>query len=118
MKKSQILIYFLLTLFQSCINCERSSKLIADDEFNLVIEVPPAKYPNLFKTKGYDPISRDEKFYEDGNRWLDFYKKGIEKGDTIVKRKGELIFYIHKKDTIIAHEWVCYDSEGRHVYNQ
>jgi hypothetical protein len=27
-----------------------------------------------------------------------------------------LIFYIHKKDTIIAHEWVCYDGDGKHTY--
>jgi hypothetical protein len=27
-----------------------------------------------------------------------------------------LIFYIHKKDTIIARKWVCYDGDGKHTY--
>ena len=103
-------------LIISCVDCERSRNYILEDECNLVVIIPPSEYPNLFKTKGYDPISKEEKFYEDGNRWLDFYKKEIEEGDTIVKKKGELIFYIHKKDTIIAHEWVCYDGDGKHTY--
>ena len=103
-------------LIISCVDCERSRNYILDDECNLVVIIPPSKYPNLFKIKGYDPISKEEKFYEDGNRWLDFYKKEIEEGDTIVKKKGELIFYIHKEDTIIAHEWVCYDGDGKHTY--
>ena len=100
----------------SCTNCKRDTDSALEDECNLVVIIPPSKYPNLFKTKGYDPISKEEKFYEDGNRWLDFYKKEIEEGDTIVKKIGELIFYIHKKDTIIAHEWVCYDGDGKHTY--
>ena len=103
-------------LIISCVDCERSRNYILEDECNLVVIIPPSKYPNLFKIKGYDPISKEEKFYEDGNRWLDFYKREIEEGDTIVKKKGELIFYIHKKDTIIAHEWVCYDGDGKHTY--
>ena len=44
------------------------------------------------------------------------YKNEIEIGDTIIKRKGELTFNIHKKDTIISHEWECegktYNSDG------
>ena len=113
-----IIFVFLLVFFQSCINCNRSSKFILEDEFNLVIEIPPSEYPNLFKTKGYDPISKKEKFYEDGNRWLDFYKKEFKLGDTIVKKRGEFTFYIHKKDTIIAHKWVCYDDDGKHTYTK
>ena len=100
----------------SCTNCKKDTDSALEDECNLVVIIPPSEYPNLFKTKGYDPISKEEKFYEDGNRWLDFYKKEIEEGDTIVKKKGELIFYIHKEDTIIAHEWVCYDGDGKHTY--
>ena len=110
---SSLILYFLII---SCVDCERSRNYILEDEFNLVVIIPPSKNPNLFKIKGYDPISKEEKFYEDGNRWLDFYKREIEEGDTIVKKKGELIFYIHKKDTIIAHEWVSYDGDGKHTY--
>lgn len=103
-------------IFQSCIDCEKSTKIMAEDECNLVVEIPPIEYPNLFKTNGYDPITKEKKICDNGNRWWNIYKKEIEEGDTIIKKKGELIFYIHKKDTVIAHEWVCYDGDGRHTY--
>ena len=100
----------------SCTNCKRDTETALEDECNLVVIIPQSKYPNLFKTKGYDPISKKVKFCDNENRWWDEYKKEIVVGDTIVKKKGELIFYIHKKDTIIAHEWVCYDGDGKHTY--
>lgn len=31
----------------------------------------------------------------------------IEKGDTVVKKKGELVFYIHKKDSVLAFPFKC-----------
>ncbi|MDP9957613.1 hypothetical protein J2X97_003282 [Epilithonimonas hungarica] len=116
--KNIIILLFLSVFLQSCIDCKDYIDDISRDECNLVVERPPSEYPDLFKTKGYDPITKDVKTYRDGNRWLDFYKKEIEEGDTIVKKKGELVFYIHKKDTVIAHEWVCYDGDGRHTYNK
>lgn len=115
--KNIVLLVFLFAFYQSCIDCKRSSKFIFEDKFNLVVQIP-SEYPDLFKTKGYDPVTKEMKTYRDGNRWLDFYKKEIEEGDTIVKKKGELVFYIHKKDTVIAHEWVCYDRDGKHTYNK
>lgn len=112
-------LFFVTFLFFSmcyCTDCERSKEFILEDKFCLVVEIAPLNYPDLFKTKGYDPNTRETKIYEDGNRWLDFYKKEIEVGDTIVKKRGELMFYIHKKDTVIAHEWVCYDGDGKYIY--
>lgn len=100
----------------SCTNCKRDTDSALEDECNLVVIIPPSEYPNLFKTKGYDPISKKVKFCDNENRWWDEYKKEIVVGDTIVKKKGELVFYIHKKYTIIAHEWVCYDGDGKHTY--
>src|SRR5690606_13632553 len=114
--KKVIVIIFLYLFFQSCIDCNRSAKYIYDEKFNLVIEIPPSSYPDPFKTKGYDPITKEVKTYTDGNRWLDFYKNDIEEGDTIVKRQGEMVFNIHKKDTVIVNVWVCYDGNGRHTH--
>ena len=100
----------------SCTNCKRDTETALEDECNLVVIIPPSKYPNLFKTKGYDPVTKEVKVCHNDSRWWSLYKKEIEEGDTIVKKKGELIFYIHKKDTIIAHEWVSYDGDGKHTY--
>ena len=105
-------------LIISCVDCERSRNYILDDECNLVVIIPSSDYSNLFKTKGYVPVTNETKIYQDGNRWLDFYKKEIEEGDTIVKKKVELIFYILKKDIIIAHECVWYDGDGKHTYEK
>ena len=71
---SSLILCFLIIY---CVDCERSRNYILEDECNLVVIIPPSKNPNLFKIKGYDPISKEEKFYEDGNRWLDFYKREI-----------------------------------------
>ena len=100
----------------SCTNCKRDTDSALEDECNLVVIIPPSEYPYLFKTKGYDPVTKEVKVCHNDSRWWSLYKKEIEEGDTIVKKKGELIFYIHKKDTIIAHEWVCYDGDGKHTY--
>ena len=111
-----IIFIFLFVFFQSCSDCDSYTQIIAEEECDLVVEVPPSQYSELFKTKGYDPTTKETKFSESANRWWNQYKKEINKGDTIVKKKGELVFYIHKKDTVIAHEWVCYDGKGKHTY--
>ncbi|WP_262488047.1 hypothetical protein [Chryseobacterium joostei] len=36
---------------------------------------------------------------------LDFDE--VEEGDTIIKKRGDLMLAIHKKDTIIRHDWYC-----------
>ena len=71
---SSLILCFLIIC---CVDCERSRNYILEDECNLVVIIPTSEYLNLFKIKGYDPISKEEKFYEDGNRWLDFYKREI-----------------------------------------
>lgn len=38
-----------------------------------------------------------------GSRFID----QIEKGDTVVKKKGELIFYIHKRDSVLTFPFKC-----------
>jgi len=40
-------------------------------------------------------------------RWYRNYRSYMEVGDTIIKRKGELTMYIHKKDTTLIFKWEC-----------
>ncbi|RCU43155.1 hypothetical protein EIZ47_06835 [Chryseobacterium lacus] len=114
--KNIIILVFLFVFFQSCIDCKRDTDTAYNEECNLVVEISPTEYPYLFKAKGYDPITKEVKICHNDSRWWSLYKKEIEEGDTIVKKKGDLVFYIHKKDTVIAHEWVCYDGKGKHTY--
>lgn len=111
-----VIYLFLFVFLQSCIDCKRDTETAYNDECHLVVEIPPSDYPYLFKTKGYDPVTKKTKICHNDSRWWSLYIKEIEVGDTIVKKKGELTFYIHKKDTIIAHDWVCYDGDGKHEY--
>ena len=53
-----------------------------------------AKGRNL--NDGYECVCKED------NRWWYLYRNQIERGDTIIKKKGELTFKIHKKDTILT----------------
>lgn len=55
----------------------------------------------MFKVKGYSPLTNRPCECNHYNRWWTSYKNEIEIGDTIVKKKGELIFSVHKRNTII-----------------
>ncbi|CAH0224041.1 hypothetical protein [Chryseobacterium sp. Bi04] len=97
-------------IFHSCMSCKSYTEIISQEKCSIVVEIPPTKYPDLFKTKGYDPVTNKSKFCESDNRWWNLYKKEINAGDTIIKEKKKLTFSIHKKDTIITHEWKCYED--------
>lgn len=100
--------YIILLLLFSCSkegDKKKYAQLLANEECNLVIESPPADNSVWFEVKGYDPITHEFKTCKTHNRWWNLFANEMEYGDTIVKKKGELIFAIHKKDTIIYHDW-------------
>ncbi len=56
---------------------------------------------------GRNPFTNEKCNCNEENRWWAIFRSQIDIGDTIIKRKGELTFNIHKRDTIISHEWEC-----------
>ncbi|MBD2700340.1 hypothetical protein IC229_06825 [Spirosoma sp. BT702] len=40
-------------------------------------------------------------------RWYPLFSQYIEIGDTVVKHKDELVFYVHKKDTLLTFPYKC-----------
>lgn len=97
------LIFFLLT---NRIDHQSNAKRLAEEQCILVVETPSSSYTSeMFKTKGYNPITKKPCECNHYNRWWSSYKNEIEVGDTIVKKKGELVFSIHKKDSIISHKY-------------
>ena len=91
------------------ISCEKNSdkkysQILANEECNLVVETKPTNSV-WFKVEGYNPKTKEEMTCKTNNRWWNMFADEIEIGDTIVKKKGELIFSIHKKDTLINHKW-------------
>ncbi|MCY1663508.1 hypothetical protein [Chryseobacterium sp. SL1] len=98
-----VLIFFLLT---NRIDHQSNAKRLAEEQCILVVETPPSSYTSeMFKTKGYNPITKKPCECNHYNRWWSSYKNEIAVGDTIVKKKGELVFSIHKKDSIISHKY-------------
>ncbi len=104
------IIYILISLlFQSCleIDCEANAKWAREKECNIIFESFPKFSTYKFDAKGHDIYTGQACICEDKGRWWTQYEKFIDKGDTIIKRKGELIFSIHKKDTVLIFNWKC-----------
>ena len=107
MNKSRIICaLLLLMLLSSCSknDDQKYAQILADEECNLVIEVPPGNSV-WFKAEGYNPVTKKKEICKTHNRWWNMFADEIDVGDTIVKKKGELIFSIHKNDTIIRKKW-------------
>ncbi|KMQ66330.1 hypothetical protein ACM46_01940 [Chryseobacterium angstadtii] len=97
---------FVLIILFSCEknDCLKYSQILSKEECNIIVDLEPANSV-WFEIKGHDPITQEPKVCKTHNRWWNLYADEIEFGDTVVKKRGELTFNIHKKDTIITHEW-------------
>lgn len=58
-----------------------------------------------FNIKGINPTTGQKIEYKNDG-WSE-YNDLISIGDTIIKKKGEVLFSIHKKDTILSLSWQC-----------
>ena len=98
-----------LMLLSCKVDCEKIAELHQIVEYNIIVK-------ELLKSSGNDcgVIGKDLKtgkniVHEEENRWFCRFYKKIEAGDTIVKKKNELCYSIHKKDTILNYYWRCED---------
>jgi len=103
------LIVLTLFVFSSCmkIDCIASAEVARKQECLLIFKELPSFSSYKLDAKGKHLITKKECECSDENRWWAQYKEYLEKGDTIIKRKGELIFSIHKRDTILNFNWEC-----------
>lgn len=60
-----------------------------------------------FSLEGINPYTGSRNWYFDSGSWYALFTKYIAVGDTVVKRKDELVFYIHKKDTVLTFPYEC-----------
>jgi len=86
-------------------SCENDMKLIRELECLQIFERLPVLESYKMKSEGRNLVTGEKCICQD--RWFNRYKDNLEKGDTIIKRKGELTFSIHKRDTIIVVKWEC-----------
>jgi|SRR5690554_2693927 len=104
---------FLFLLLFSCNefslkgSCEEGAKLFREVECLQIFEKLPYLESYRLRSEGRHLITGEDCVCDDGTRALGNYADILEKGDTIIKRKGELTFSIHKRDTIIVVKWEC-----------
>ncbi|AWH86365.1 hypothetical protein HYN59_15165 [Flavobacterium album] len=67
----------------------------------------PAFTSPYLNAKGKQLYTKEDCTCKDNARWWVQYDDLLEKGDTIIKKKGSLVFSIHKKDTILNFYWEC-----------
>ena len=105
--KYSICVLLILT-FSSClkVDCERLGEKRKEDEFFIVVYDMPNTGAYRFNVSGINPITGKKIEYKTNNGWNE-YNNRISIGDTIIKRKGELVFNIHKKDTVLSIPWEC-----------
>lgn len=60
-----------------------------------------------FSIKGSNARNGGFNRYVDRGRWYAAFENSIAIGDTLIKRKNELVFYIHKKDTVLSFPFEC-----------
>ncbi|MDM1045482.1 hypothetical protein HX004_11945 [Myroides sp. 1354] len=106
-----------LLLFSSCfeIDCEANKKYVSTIECLQIVERRPSSSAYNLKSKGVHLLTKKPCTCVDETRWLGCYSELLEKGDTIIKRKGELRFSLHKKDTIITVDWRCEELDVSEV---
>jgi hypothetical protein len=102
-------IFLIAYLLISCneITCRERIQRLVNRECNIVVgEIrSPGRSISL---KGYKPNSGELSYYSDhGETWYVYFDNKIALGDTVVKNKGELIFSIHKKDTVLVFPFEC-----------
>jgi hypothetical protein len=100
-----LLSFWLLT---SCIkpNCELLAKDARQNECFIILTQKPPNGPYQY-LEGKSLKSGENCSCKDNGRWWSQYRDYMQVGDTIIKRKGELVFSIHKKDTVLSFPWQC-----------
>lgn len=89
-------------------NCEELKLMYLNQECIAVVRELPDKQNVYFKLKnGFNPHTEKKCNCSDEGRLWSRYISDINLGDTIIKKRGELTFSIHKKDSIIKHYWEC-----------
>lgn len=99
-----VLLFFLTSRFLDCDKFVESERQV---HFNIVISEILDDYPGRFQVRGINPITKKEERFGSMNRWFGRYTSEMSQGDTLVKKKGEMLFRIHKKDTILEIFWEC-----------
>ena len=107
--KKIIILLLGISLLSSCLkpDCEKNADLHRDEECIMILEKDPSTSQAYLDLYGADMNTGKPCHCKDNSRWWSTFSDSVSVGDTLIKRKGELVFYIHKKDTILSFPWEC-----------
>ncbi|PKW29031.1 hypothetical protein [Flavobacterium lindanitolerans] len=89
-------------------DCDDAADIYRSFECIIIIEnIPNPKSTHLFNIEGTDPYTGKKIQFDRENRWFCTFYPLLAIGDTIIKRKNELVFNIRKKDTIFRFNYEC-----------
>lgn len=107
--------YFLILLFSfpifvSCgkVDCEKLNDIYRQGSVNIIVDEMPIPFSrHNFLIKGKTVKTKLDTVYDEENRWLCGLYNQIDKGDTLIKRDGESVLEIHKRDTVHRFDFFC-----------
>lgn len=89
------------------VSCEEAAEGHRPDHVNLIVRKSSGSAFRL-RLEGSDPTTKKNIIFQRQNyTWAQWFINKISVGDTIVKNKGQLKFYIHKKDTVLVFPFEC-----------
>lgn len=108
MRKTAFIFSILSMNLISCkTDCEWNANGYRNEECLIIVDELSPDNTTTMSIKGFSIVDGKYTVSSENQRWWYTYRDQIERGDTIIKRKGELTFNIHKKDTIISYNWEC-----------
>ncbi|WP_303849140.1 hypothetical protein [Apibacter mensalis] len=107
--KKIIILLLGISLLSSCLkpDCEGIVDFYRKQECIMILEKEPSNNQVDLDLYGADMNTGKPCHCKDNGRWWSIFSDDMSAGDIIIKRIGELVFYIHKKDTILSFPWRC-----------
>ncbi|HLO74005.1 MAG TPA: hypothetical protein VK164_08735 [Flavobacterium sp.] len=108
--KKYLLFFTFFIILSNCekVDCDKLEKYYKEDNCNIIVsKMPIPDSRHNFYILGKSSMTNLDTIYDEENRWFCQFYKYLEKGDTIIKNKGELLFSIHKKDTVLSFNFEC-----------
>lgn len=106
MKK--ILLIFICFLSCEKVDCDGIAEYYRQmDENFLIIDKMPLNHGREVNFKIRKNNSQEITNYCEENTWFAWHFDKFEKGDRVIKKKGEIEFSIHKKDTVLHFSFEC-----------
>lgn len=104
-----IILSFFLYSCEPLGDCDSNAEYLRQDQCLLIVRKIPRETDDIFNYQGINPVTKKEcdcNSYT-SDKWWGLFKNHIELGDTIIKKRGEYTFNIHKRDTVLTFNLEC-----------